>query len=170
MADRHDFANERNMRQSTGSSKTGGKSSLSDYARNKKLAKTGDGPVVIDQNTVHKMSDPLARALPPERYEHLGSDELKLAATRYDAYRLAKKELKYYQDLLKTYERDPNPRTRSAAKSARSEINTWEAPIMIGYEKYRERVVRADLVFCHDNERWYMRHAVPADCDWVEEP
>jgi S1-C subfamily serine protease len=170
MADRHDFPNERNMQRSTGNSKTGGKSSLSDYARNKKLAKTGDGPVVIDQNTVYEMSDPLARALPPERYEHLGDDDLKLAATRYDAYKLAKKELEHYQSYLTAYEKDPNPRTRSAASNAKREINEWRQPIMVGYEKYRERVVRADLVFCHDNERWYLRHAVPADCEWVEEP
>jgi S1-C subfamily serine protease len=170
MADRHDFPNERNMRRSTGNSKTGGKSSLSDYARNKKLVKSGDGPVVIDQNTVYKMSDPLARALPPERYQHLGDDDLKLAATRYDAYRLAKKELEHYQSYLTSYERDPNPRTRAAAKSAKAEINQWENPIMVGFEKYRERVVRADIVFCHDNDRWYLRHAVHANCEWVEEP
>jgi hypothetical protein len=170
MADRHDFPNERNMRRPTDSTKTGGKSSLSDYARNKKLAKLGDGPVVIDQNTVQEMSDPLARALPPERYENLGDDDLKLAATRYDAYRLAKKELEHYQSYLTSYEKDPNPRTRSAARSAKAEINEWQQPIMIGYEKYRERVVRAGLVFCHDNDRWYLRHAVPADCEWVEEP
>lgn len=168
MADRHDFANERNMRPSTGGKGKGGKSSLSDYAKEKKISQDGEG-VVIDQSKVLQMGNPLLRQLPPERYEHLSNPTVQSDAARFDVCRLAKTELERVSELVEKELDSPDWRTRSQAASAKAEIEKyWDAAI-ICYEKYRERVVGHKLVFCQDDDRWYHRHALP-ECRWPQEP
>ena len=168
MADRRDFANERHMKRDTGAPTKGGKSSLSDYAKKKKISEDGKG-VVIDQYKVAQMGNPLLRKLPPERYENL-SDETVLANTvRFDVCRIAKGELERARVQVEKYHDSPDWRTRREAANADVEIDKYWNTVVICFEKYRERVVGHDLVFCQDNDRWYHRHALP-ECRWPQEP
>ncbi len=169
MADRHDFANERNMNRSSTRSKQGGKSSLSDYAKKHKVSEDGK-KVVIDQKLVTEMGNPLLRKLPDERYEALGDATVRETIKRYDICRLAKKELERATENVEKYENDPNYQMRREAARVKGEVAKWWDPVMICYEKYRHRAVTAGVLFCHDDDRWYYRQAVPSECRWPEEP
>lgn len=171
MADRHDFPNERNMRRDSNTSSTtrGGKSSLSDYASKHKVSQDGES-VVIDQKMVFDTADPLQRRLPDERYENFDDPIVREAVKRFDACLLAKEEIERASENVARYENDANYQTRRAAAQAKREIEQWWDPIMICYERYREKAVEYDVVFCHDDERWYFSHALPTDCRWPETP
>lgn len=171
MADRHDFANERNMRPDANSPATprGGKSSLSDYARQHKVSEDGKG-VVIDQKTVTAIGNPMLRKLGDWRYVHLGDPSVRETIKRFDICRLAKREIERTSKEVARYEDDPDYETRRAAARARSEIEKWWDPIMTCYEEYREKAVNHDVVFCADDEHWYFSHALPSDCRWPETP
>ena len=169
MADRHDFANERNMRRNTGTSTKGGKSSLSDYAKKHKVSEDGK-PVVIDQKLVTELGNPLLRQLPDERYEHIGDADVRENIKRFDVCRLAKKELERASENVAKYEDDSNYQMRREAARVKGEVAKWWGPVMVCYEKYRERAVGERVVFCHDDDRWYYRHALPSECRWPQEP
>ncbi len=163
--DRQAFSNEMSISDYTKAGEVSGKKtrSLSDVAKNIKLEKSESGSIVIDNNTINQITNPLEYKFPDSRYEHLGSSSTKQLAEEYDVTRWALREAKRYIPVVKRYLEEPDYRTRNEAKRWLRVFNGMIVDLEPEFRELTRRMVDAKLVLClePDEEAWYFRHAAP---------
>jgi len=166
MEDRRYFANEDTIADYTKDA-TEDNRSLSDIAGNVKLKRSGSGAVVIDDQALNAMSDPLQRAFPDERYDQIQDQEHARLARDYDVLRYAVEEVKRRLAVIDRYLEDRNQRLRSEAKRLLYEHQKYQRQFEPAYQVAAASMRDTDLVFCHQQEKWYYRHAVPCEFPMV---
>ena len=169
MTDRRTLSNEVALKDHAAAMRRDSKR-LSDVAGSLELEREPDGSIRIDQDAVDRLGNPLLRRLPPERYEHLPDATLRRIAETYDIMRLGMAELERYERLLANYQNSRVPRERELAGQYARHLQQYRAPITTGLEQSRERAFREGLVWCLTDERWYLEHAVPTDCESTSRP
>jgi hypothetical protein len=141
--------------------------SLSDIAGSIKLKRSADGSVVIDDQALSAMNDPLQRAFPDQRYDQIGVPEHASLAREYDVLRYAVQEVRRRLVVIERYLQDSDWRLRSEAHSQLSRHKRYQREFEPAYEAVAARMRYTDLVFCHQQDKWYYRHVVPCEYPMV---
>ena len=170
--DRQMFSNSMSISDYTKSGDVNGKKTktLSDAARSIKLKRSANGSVVIDNESVLKIADPVERIFPATRYRHLDSHRYKSLAQEYDVTRWSLLEAKRYIPVVKEYTRHSEYRVREKAHSWLMKFKRMVIDLEPKLATITRRMVDADLVLCLGTEdtAWYFRHA--AMCDHPIDP
>ncbi len=166
MEDRQLFANEGSISDFTKSGEVGGKStrSLSDYAKSAKIKRSENGTVVIDDEALFRLTDPLEHNFPEERYENIL--EGRALVKDFDIKNWVFQQSQRYLPLVNEYLGDSDYRGDHAELRKYQRIFDKAikelGPVL---EFLRTEVTRRGLVLCRqgDTEKWYYRHAAPCE-------
>jgi len=136
---------------------------LSDVAGEIKLKRSAKGSVVIDDQTLNKLSNPIERVFPDSRYSEIGDPGLRQAAKGYDAARWICREVDRQMPLIKEYEQHPDYRIRAQARQLEKEYRGYRQRFGAALLSLTAQLKAAGLVFCRQQEKWYFQHAAPCD-------